>query len=196
MAPRTALVVGGMIMLLVGGLAGYLYGVDSTPSITTTVLSTTTATLTISASATPYDQLAESFANHMFFLSERNATAIASQYAQNATVVWTGKSEGFDGLYNRTTIPLLMQKSFIGRGGSFGIGGVTRSMVNVSAASATVDSTFDIFGQDYNFFPPGGFATTFNGTISAQDSYVYSIANDAWLISNETWNFTTFNIQT
>jgi hypothetical protein len=85
MKPRRALVASGVIVLLVGALVGYLYGVDSTPRATTEL-----STVTVSTSGSAYDQVADSFANHILSLSERNATEIASQYAQNATVTWMG----------------------------------------------------------------------------------------------------------
>lgn len=183
-----------IVFLLVGGLAGYLYGVDSTPRATTTELST----ITVSTSASAYDQVADSFANHMLFLSERNATAIASQYTENATVTWTGAegAGGLAGLYNGTEITLLIRGSFIGKEASFAVGDVNRTITVVSGESATVDSTFDIFGQgEYVVAIPGLAWTAFNATISAHDSYVYSATNNAWMISNETWSFTSFNIQ-
>lgn len=195
MNSRTVLAASGVIALLVGGLAGYLYGVDSTPRATTTVLST----ITISTSASPYDQVANSFASHILFLSERNATAISSQYAANATVTWTGALGvgGLGGLYNRTDIPLLMSASFIGKESiSFAIGSVNRVIAVTSADSATVDSTFRMFGQgEYVVAIPGEAWSAFNATVSAHDSYVYSASDNAWMISYEIWNFTSFNIQ-
>jgi hypothetical protein len=192
MNPRTALVASGVIALLVGALAGYLYGIDSTPRATTTELST----VTVSTSASAYDQVADSFANHMLFLSERNATAIASQYAGNATVTWVEAigEYGLAGLYNRTEIPLLMRVSFIGKGTSFTTGNLTLAITVISADSATVNSTFEIFGQGFYVAAiPGPVYTAFNATVSAEDSYAYSMPNNAWLISNETWSFTSFN---
>jgi hypothetical protein len=192
MKPRTALVASGVIVLLVGALAGYLYGVDSTPRATTTELST----VTVSTSGSPYDQVADSFANHMLSLSKRNATEIASQYAEDATVTWVGAIDeyGLAGLYNRTEIPLLMRESFIGKGTSFTMGDLTLAITVISADSATVNSTFEIFGQGlYVAAIPGPVYTAFNATVSAEDSYAYSTPNNAWQISNETWSFTSFN---
>jgi hypothetical protein len=187
MKPMTTLVASGVIFVLVGGLAGYLYGVNSTPRETTTELST---------SPSVYTQVSDSFANHMLFLSERNATAIASQYSENATVTWFGAISmyGLSGVYNRTDIPILMRVSFIGKGTSFAIGNVTRTILVVSADSATVNSTFEIFGRGlYIVAIPGPVYTAFNGTVSAHDSYAYSAPNNSWQISNETWSFTSFN---
>ena len=93
MKPRTALA-SGVILLLVGALAGYLYGVDSAPE-------PRQRSCPRSPSRRPpaLHQVADSFANHMLFLSERNATAIANQYAGNATVTWNGAgNNGVGGL--------------------------------------------------------------------------------------------------
>jgi len=187
MNSRAVLLGVGVVLLLVGALAGYLYGVDSTPAKTTTATSTTT----VSASLDAYDQVANSFADHMLFISSRNASAIVSQYEANATVTWSGKNNagGLAGFYNGTkVIFILMNNSFIGRGSSFAIGNVTHSIVDVSDDSAMVNSSFALLGQS-------GVASmgNFNGTVSAQDFYVYSAANGGWLISQETWNFLSFN---
>lgn len=142
--------------------------------------------------------MADSFARHILFLSERNATAIASQYAENATVTWTGAmgAGGLAGLYNGTEIPPLIRGSFIGKEASFSIGNVTSTIAVTSVDSATVNSTFDVFGQgDYVVAIPSMLWSAFNATVSAHDSYVYSAPSDAWLISNETWIFTSFNTQ-
>lgn len=179
--------------MLIGAIAGYLYGADSTLRTTTEF-----STITVSTSANAYDQVADSFANHILFLSERNATAIASQYAENATVIWTGAQDGggLGGLYNRTEIPVLMSEGYIGKEHSFAIGSVNRTITIVSNRSATVDSTFNLFGQgEYIVAIPGLGWNAFNATVSAHDSYVYSAPNNAWMISNETWNFTSFNME-
>ncbi len=176
----------GVVLLLVGALAGYLYGVDSTPAKTSTATSTTTVSVSLDA----YGQVANSFANHMLFISSRNASAIERQYEANATVTWSGKNNagGLAGFYNGTKdIFLLMNASFVGRGGSFALGNVTHSLVATSDDSAIVNSSFAFLGQNDLF--PGNF----NGTVSAQDSYVYSAANGGWLISQVMWNFLSFN---
>jgi hypothetical protein len=196
MNSRMVVVTGGVILLLVGALAGYLYGVNSTPTKTTTAVTMTTATLTTtftapSTSLDASEQVSNSFASHMLFLSERNAFATVGQYEENATVTWTGNPGGLQGFYSGTgEIFLLMNASFISRADSFSVGNVTHTLVDISADSAVVNSSFDISGQKYNF----GFryASSFNGTVSAQDSYVYSSSQSAWMISSETWNFLNF----
>jgi len=169
---------------LVGALAGYLYGVNST----------TTKTTTASTSLDAYEQVADSFANHMLSISSRNASAIASQYESNASVIWTGQGTtglafgGMGGTYvGANDIFIIMNASFIGQGSSFAVGSVTHTIVATSDDSAEVNSSFAFFGQNTSL---GG---NFNGTVSAQDSYVYSASNGGWLISRETWNFLSFN---
>jgi len=191
----------GVVLLLVGALAGYLYGVNSMPTKTTTAVTTTTLTTTFTATSTSLDaseQVSNSFASHMLFISERNAFAIVSQYEENATVTWMGNPApgGLGGFYNGTgVIFLLMNASFISRAGSYSIGNVTHATVDISADSAVVNSSFDISGQNYNQGFPYGYAATFNSTVSAQDFYVYSVSQGAWLISTETWNFLNFTFQ-
>jgi hypothetical protein len=140
----------------------------------------------------------------MLFLSERNAFAVVSQYEENATVTWNGKIAfgGLQGLYNgKGVIFLLMNASFsTSRAGPFSIGNVTRTVVDISADSAVVNSSFDIYGQNssgqsYYLGFPYGYVASFNGTVSAQDFYVYSVSQSAWLISTETWNFLNFTFQ-
>jgi hypothetical protein len=86
-----------VVLLFVGALAGYLFGVDWTPLKTTTAVSITTMfTSTVTAPSTSldaYEQVSNSFASHMLFLSERNPFAVVSQYEGNATVTWNGKIE-------------------------------------------------------------------------------------------------------
>jgi hypothetical protein len=170
----------GVVLLLVGALAGYLYGVTSTPTKTTTV----------STSSDAYNQVVSSFANHILFLSSGNASDIASQFERNATLTWKGDifpaaAGNYTGAGN---IFLVMNSSFfLGRGSSFSVGSVTYTVVGLSDDSALVNSSFAFSGQNVYM---GG---SYNGTISAQDSFVYSGASGAWLISGEIWDFVTAN---
>lgn len=199
MNSKTALLCGSVVLLLAGAGAGYLYGVDSTPMKITTVITTMTTTTTstkVSTSLDAYGQVANSFSNHMLLLSSRNASAIVSQYQENASVTWTGNTYGLSGFYNGTSVVLLlMHASFLTRARSFDIGNVTRTILDVSDGSTVVNSSFDFYGQNYNFGLGGPYAASFNGTVSAQDFYVYSPSQGAWLISTETWDFVVFSLQ-
>jgi hypothetical protein len=187
MNSRIAFRVGAVILLLVIGLAGYLYGVSSRPEGTTTTIITTSQSIT--------DQITDAFAKHMLLLSERNPSAIQSQYAESANVTWMGNSGGLAGVYNRTDILILMKVSFIGRTSSFSIGDVAHKIDSPSPAYTVVHSNFTFYGRNYNFGLHIGYGSSFNGTVSARDLFVYSASNHIWVISNETWNFTSFSIQ-
>jgi len=186
MNSKKALLGSCLAFLLVGALAGYLYGADSTPTKTTTAKSTTMVT-TASSSMDAYDQVASSFANHMVFLSSGNASAVESQYESNASVTWMGDVFPSAGTYNVTNaIFLLMNDTFIsGHGNSLTLGNVTLMIADKSADSAAVNSSFAFF--EASSPPQCGFP--FDGTVSAQDSYAYSVPNGAWLISREMWDF-------
>jgi WD40 repeat protein len=125
----------------------------------------------------------------MRVLASRNASAIVRQFEGNANVTWTGRASGLTGLYvGADTIGLLLNASFLSRSTSFAIANATQEILAVSDRSATVNSSFDFTGQS----PIYG---NFNGTVRAQDSLVYSATSGGWLISQEIWNFTTFNAQ-
>lgn len=198
MNSKVVLLVGGLILLLAGAAAGYLYGVASTPIKTATVVDTTTLSTTVttvSTSLDAYGQVANSFADHLVVLSSRNASAIVGQYEENASVTWTGNVGGLQGIYNGTkVIFLLMNASFIGGAESFSIGNATHTIVDISNDSALINSSFDISGTNYTFWL-GGPVARFNGTVSAQDFYVYSPSRDVWLISTETWNFVSTDLE-
>lgn len=212
MSSKAVLLGAGVVLLLAGAIAGYLYGVDSTPTKTTRAgsITTTTLTTTFTASSTSldaYEQVSSSFASHMLFLSERNPFAVVSQYEENAAVTWNGKLApgGLVGFYNGTGLIFLLMNASFSSGsarilGPFSIGNVTHTVVDISADSAVVNSSFDISGRNispqvYNLGFPYIAVASFNGTVSAQDSYVYSASQGAWLISTETWNFLNFTFQ-
>jgi hypothetical protein len=84
MSSRKVLLSIGVACLLVGALAGFLYGLGSTPTRT----STSTSTTTVQTVPDAYDQVASSYADHLLLLEARNASAVASQYETNATIEW------------------------------------------------------------------------------------------------------------
>jgi hypothetical protein len=66
------------------------------------------------------------------------------------------------------------------------IGNVTRTIVVEAGGLVAINSTF-------GFTTLGSSYGAITGTVSARDLYTYSNANDAWLISQETWDFLTLN---
>jgi len=169
----------------------------------TTETETVTKTSTVTATEKVVDQISASFANHMLLYVSRNVTAIVSQYEGNATLTWTGSATNFArtynggaglaGTYNGTGSITTLLESFFGKfstgtGVNFIIANVTRTIAVTANDSALVNSSFGFAG-----------VPTINGdiigTVSAQDSYAYSATSGAWLISRETWNFTTLSFE-
>ena len=72
---------------------------------------------------------------------------------------------------------------------SFTAENLTQSVAATSNTSVMVNSTFVMLEQSIAF-------GHINGTVSAKDSYVYSAAGHAWLISRESWDFLSYDIQT
>lgn len=181
MSPRKVLLGVGIASLLVGALAGFLYGLDSTPTRISTSVSTTGVTVSVVPGA--YNQIASSYTNHLLLLDSKNVSALMTGYESNATLEWSGVSGGCDGNYT----------------GSGDIGGLLGMLVPASyllvsnetqsimpeGSHWVVASEFDLTGYRS---VSGPFEGTFQGTIAAHDSYVH--VGSAWLIASETWNFT------
>jgi hypothetical protein len=141
------------------------------------------------------------FAEHILLLESRNVSAIVSQYAGNATIAWTSEAQcecnSVNGNYTGTAnITRLMKQLLFGidpNGFSFGTKSfmaenLTQSVAATSNTLVTVNSTFVMLEQSIA-------EGEINGTVSAQDFYVYSATGHTWLISRESWDFLSFDIQ-
>jgi len=199
MNSKTVLLSVGVVLLLVGALAGYLYGVNSMPATETI---TTTSISTVSTVPHAYDEVAVSYANHLLDLTVINPGAFFNGYESNATVEWKGSSGGCDGNYtgigeiadlfngllaNDSYLHVFNENQTIATDGNHWFVNSTFYLVGNSTADKSVTSPFVGF---------------FNGTITAQDSYLYDANALAWslysggshfLITNETWNFVRFD---
>lgn len=151
-----------------------------------------TRTETVTTTVTTTQQISDvrgAFAEHMLSLGSRNVSALVSQYAGDANVTWTGQASGLAGTYiGKVTIGVLLGQFFEAYANSFTIANVTQAMAVTSSDSAAVNSTFGFTGWGERW-------GNTSGTVSAQDYYSYSTTNDAWLISQETWTFLSFNVQ-
>ncbi len=146
---------------------------------------------TTSTTAPAVDLVNSSFADHMRMLESRNVSAILGQYEANATVTWTGRAAGLTGLYiGSQNIGILLNDSLFRPNGTsfFVVGNVTQGVLDASRGSALVNSSFGFQGRNSIW-------GNFSGSVSAQDNYAYSVASGGWLISQETWNFLSFNVQ-
>ena len=118
-------------------------------------------------------------------LDGSNESAILSDYAPNATVVWSGSTYGMGGTYTGTQnikhLYQVMEGDFQNTtftAESYEAGYASNGTPGVQAHLAFVGHS-PILG-------------TFKGTISA--SYQYVHGDGTWLISQEDWDFEAFNI--
>jgi hypothetical protein len=197
MNSRTALISGGLVFLLVGALAGYLYGVNSIPARTTTTETTTTTTVTsVSiASSIPdaYGQVASSYANHVLLLESTDTGAVLNGYESNATVEWEGPSGGCDGNFTGTAGITRVMTALLENDSYFLVSNETQT-IGSQGNHWVVNSTFGFTGNSTtsskSASPYSPYVGMFRATIAAQDTYVYS--GKTWLITSETWNFLDF----
>jgi len=132
-----------------------------------------------------------SFAAHISLLASKNIPAIVNQYEPNATVYWAGDAIGLaDEYVGAHDITLLLNSSFFrpNSTASFVIGNVTQVFLTASGQSGLLNSSFTVYGRNSVW-------GNYSGSISATDRFVAPAAAGNWLISQETWNFKSFNIQ-
>jgi hypothetical protein len=183
MRPRRVLLSVGIACLLVGAVAGFLYGLESTPTKTSTSFSTTTVQTIPDA----YDQVASSYANHLLLLDSANTSALMDGYAGNATVEWKGNSGGCDGNYTGTGEIVAPLMALLANDSQFVVNNETQT-ITPAGSHWVVESSFVFAGSSNpNKNATSPYLGIFDGTIDAKDSYV-SVGH-AWLITDETWNF-------
>jgi hypothetical protein len=140
------------------------------------------------AGSTAAAQVNSSFAAHVDLLMARNVSSIVGQYESNDTVTWDGTASGFAGLYIGTNNTSELLSLFLGRSSSFVIGNLTAATTITSNTRAIVNSNFTFSGESSAL-------GNFTGAVSAQDTFVYSPSLNTWLISQEIWNFRSFEVQ-
>ncbi len=193
-------------MLLVGAIAGYLYGVNSSPAATTAAVTTTTTfETTVSTVPHTYDQVASAYANHLINLEAINPGDFLSGYESNATVEWKGYSGGCDGNYTGIGEIATLMEALVANDSYLFVSNETQT-ITMEGNHWVVNSTFDFTGNstaDKSIASP--FVGFFSGTIAALDSFVNpgnaSATNPAILgpytypvlIASETWNFIHFD---
>jgi hypothetical protein len=176
MSPSKVLLSVGVACLLVGALAGFLYGVGSTPA------RTTTSTATVQTIADAYDEVASSYTNHLVLLDSANTSALMGGYEQNATVEWEGESGGCNGNYTGTEEIATPLMALLANDSRFLVYNETET-IGAAGSHWVVKSSFNFAGNSTSF----PYAGRFDGAIAAQDSY--ALVGHTWLIASETWNF-------
>jgi hypothetical protein len=180
-----------IVGLLIGAAATYALA-GSRLSRTTTVTSTSTMTVTTDST----QEVVSACAAHLKNFESKNQPAIAGDYENNATFSVTGNAVGltgtYVGLFNIRILygSMLSQRFF-----------ATVNLKNVSYAvnvlgngKAAVKSNFTMYGNST-------YISASHGAIPVMGSYVatvrsevsYASVGNAWLISNETWNFLTLD---
>jgi hypothetical protein len=125
---------------------------------------------------------------HIAHLDSLNTTAAVQDYASNATMIWSGTTQGFGGTYNGAANIGLTLRTFLNNASNFQI---TVESFNATRppspnGTAAIEATLEFSGSDHilgNF--NGGIVTT----------YLYIYQNGRWLISQEDWNFTSFTTE-
>jgi hypothetical protein len=175
----------GAALLLVGALAGYIYGVSSAQ------------TRTMPASPDFYDRIASAHANKLLLLDARNISALANEFESNATVEWKGYAHGLQaghgptantdlrGNYTGSQEIKTMLSEFLNNAYYFLVSNETQ-LISPRENYWVVNSTFHFAGNSSTI-------GTFEGTIIGQDFYVH--VGSMWLIANETWDFTFYQSQ-
>jgi hypothetical protein len=181
----------GIVLLRVGVFAGYLYGVNQSTRETTTILSTLTTTFTaVSTESAPqdeYEQVADAYVDHILMLDGRNVSALMSGYEDNATIMWKGLSGGCDGNYSGSSAILALLGMMLTNEQYFLVSNETQVLQAVGN-NWLVSSTFSFSGDSTgNHSVDIPFVSSYEGTVSAQDSYVK--AGKTWSIASETWDF-------
>ena len=173
----------GVALLLVGALAGYLYGVNSTPMKTTTVTAVTTI-------PDAYNQVASTYANQLLLLNSKNASAVASRYESNATVEWKDahgvEGSGDSGNYTGSKNITALLRPFL----TYHVGDL---IVSNETQTIGPDGSYWVVNSRFDFAGNSTLVGSFEGTIAAQDSYVH--VGNTWLIAMETWNFLKYSEQ-
>jgi hypothetical protein len=150
-----------------------------------TRLVTITTTAAVSTVPDAYEQVASSYANHLLLLDSRKIPALVTGYESNATVEWKGAAIGMTGNYTGSGNIGILHGSFTGKFIDLSLSNLSQ-MIGSKGNHWMVNSTFSLHGT-------GSVVGNFNATIAAQDSYIR--AGETWLISHETWNFLSFNVQ-
>jgi hypothetical protein len=172
MNSKRVLLGSGIVLLLLGTFSGYLYGISLAP----------TRNVTLSTAPDAYNQVASTFTNQLLRLDSKNIQSLTSGYEVNATVEWKGKAGACYGNYSGSAEIGTMLHRFLAN--------VTYIFLSNVSQSIGTEGNRWVVSSTFNFTGNSSVIGAFEGTVTAQDSYV-KIGN-TWLISSETWNFSRY----
>ena len=141
----------------------------------------------------------QSWIAHLSKLQRFDPNSALADYAPNATVVWSGDTQGWGGNYTgRSEIGTILNSWFQENGNgtaTYPIALAPNSLyLRIDSTNITREASGGIsIGARLDFSGQSRILGAFNGTISSKSVYVPQ--NGTWLISREDWHFETFNMQ-
>jgi hypothetical protein len=130
-------------------------------------------------------QVKGAFTQHLSRFASENATLLLRDYSPNATLAWVGTTRGLGGTYNTTAQIGQFYSTFFSKITNVSVKNSTIA-VQIVGSGAVVNGTFNILGG-------GPQVQTISGEVTARVAYVD--VNGVWMVSSETWEFLSLNLQ-
>jgi hypothetical protein len=162
-------------------------------TVTTTnspVTRTSTATVTVD----PGQEVSDAYSIFFQNIESRNATALAAEYQDNATLNVYGYTDGVGGSYNGSANIFSFYNALLSNGvlATVNLKNVTYGIyVSETGQSAEVSSMFTMHGSGFFYGGNSENAGTYNATVRSVTSY--ALVGEEWLITSDSWDFTLFN---
>lgn len=118
----------------------------------------------------------QAFDSHLSHIDDFNATALASDYSPNATMIWYGNTFGLGGTYNGSTNIEFAWRAFLG--------GATNVATTTNSTSVTRPSNGSIILKT-NISYQGHTGITGNFTLTTSETFSYIFQSGRWQIVRE-----------
>jgi len=172
--------------------------IPGTGLLTGSSLRTETSTLTATATTTVTypPPLMPAVSEWFNDFQHRDVTDLGNLYAQNATVVWTGQTNGLAGTYKGAGNIRILYGSTLGKDTS-----ISASMGNYSEKAISASDTRATFSLEMNESnpyagPTSSPATVISDVVVTQEwKYNATGAAAQWEIEEESWNFTYYSFK-
>jgi len=151
---------------------------------TTSTSSGGSSASTISTSVASLD-INQAVINHLNDIHQRVVSTVLQGYTNSAVVSWVGTTRGLGGTYNGQDTIRLLFSSALGTAQQMNFSLPTVQQQPNTAGQRSANATFLFVGTS-------SILGNFSGSVSALITFQYS--GSQWKISQETWNFRTFNV--
>lgn len=175
-------------------LAGARLGRTTTITSVTTkteILPPVTSTITINFT----QEVASAYLAHIKNIESENGSAIIGGYENNATLSLAGDAAGLAGTYATVFDISILYASLLSPRffSTVNIDNMSYAVSSLGSGDYILNSTFTMYGNSTNFIAPEGSSVigTYVANIASNVSYVR--VDNAWVISNESWNFTSLD---